>query len=262
MRKFSKLNESKSIDENNVNSKLVGLEELGLSYKTYDYYYNGDRLISDIKGIKDGDRKALLIVISGDLNTSRLDVDGWNDILKFNMSYFAFTENFETFKSCFLKVFSIIDSLKEYKPRLCFKDEEFLILLEGQVVSSDELDVNNDIKKSYYKLYKLLKEYTDQEKDSGIKDITFWEQQNNIYVKFSKTSWWAEYEKGSAWCKLASLCTQMKSQNGYTWMETVLDKLDPKLVEIRDTIKEDGFTIQYVNHDDSDRQVKLTLSEI
>ena len=266
MRKFSKLNEGIKIDEDKIDQHF---KSLGCEYKIYNYYlnptgtpdYSQANLMIDIREVDNRSLNSKLIIITPTEERLPFVIDDWKK-LSFNSDSFYFNDfdvNFYT------KLIQIISNLKEYNPKICLKENLFLVLLEGDKVSSDELKIKIEMDHLYKKINDTLKEdftaNTQDQKSSfykPVEGIDFYSNTNNLYVRFVSTAAWE--------MALSSLCTQMASTPGYSWMEMDGKRsrnLNPDLIELRDYVNQHGFNITYKTSDYHKKNTfQLILEEI
>jgi hypothetical protein len=182
MRKFSKLNESVEIDIDKVESALSKLQDM--KYKVFDYFYvpsqpaksavsapSHTRLVDDLKDIKPGSKNAKAILINPKLSYESLDISGWHDKMNFSSSGFYFN-SVDDLKIIYSQIFQLVDELKEYSPKVCIKDERFIIYLIGDELTEFDLGVQKELEKAYEKLYQKLNSYSEGMK--YIKNVDFW----------------------------------------------------------------------------------------
>ena len=184
MRKFSKINESIRIDSDKVDNLVKEIE--GIEYKIHEYYYhhskNSERfdIFQDVKDLKDDDNYyAKLIFIKPKLSYTSGSIDNYYKDLKFQSSGFYFSDI--TSIPLVQKILGLMEGLKEHSPKLCIKDEKFLILIVGDKVDDSELSLKNDIIKAYGKLYQLLDDSSTIKNNKKL-SVSFWRQYNELSI--------------------------------------------------------------------------------
>jgi len=246
MRKFSKINETVSISQIEIESILSKLEDI--EYDIFNYYKRSSSdhrdlsFIEDISNIKVGDKNAKIIIIRPKIEKHRANIDKWHENFKLNSSGFYFMNDINECKRNYNQVFELVDKLKKYSPSLCIRDDIFIIYLIGDEVDQSELKVQQDIEKAYDKLYKLLIEYS--KNHDTISKVSFWREYKNLSARI-------EGDDEMVMTSLASLCPHMSTKGeGYKW---IIDQpKDDELQNISDSINEMGFIIEFIGPKDSD----------
>lgn len=258
MKKFSSLNESVSIDKDKVVSLLSKIDNI--SYQIFDYYtlkrkYNSGaeyiEFIDDFSNITENSKNAKIILINFKNKLDRVNIEEWDSKLKFNSSGFAFIDNIDIFLESMQQISSLLKQLKEYSPKLCLKDHKCIIYLIGDTVSEGDIKTKKDIIESYKILYEKLEKRTDL-----FKSVTFFSEFNNLSVKFKDDN------ERKIELVLASLCSQLSSKEGFTWMKDI--DVDVELENVKDTINELGFNIVFSSQSSSRDGLtyNLTIVEI
>jgi hypothetical protein len=234
MKKFSKINESK-IDLNELKTILSELDG-EFEYKILDYYTKSGRrenyLIQDIGGIEEGSKFSKVILIDPNFNLNRFDIDGWSE-MGFNSSGFSFFKDLTETKSKYDKIFSILEKLSKYSPKLCVKDRKFIICLIGQELTQDDLNVKNEMLELYKYLQRKLSEFIGPKRI--FKSVNL---DNNYTLKVSIREGFTEEV-------LVSLCPHMAIEKGYEWMKKI--KINDDLEDIADVIHDKSFKIQFIS---------------
>ena len=253
MKKFSKLNESVKVNIDDVNSILSELE--GYTYNVYDYYYSMDskdrvELVKDEKDLKPGSYYSNLIILQSKLSSSRVDITDWGE-LDFTMSGFHFYDS--GIINLYTTVFGLLEKFKQHSPKLCIKEDRFLILLTGEKVPDRLMTLKEDLTNAYRKLNILLTDLNKvlKAKDNAvIQEIIFWAQFNRLIIDFydqsdSKYRRDRDLLESKTLGVLASLCTQLQNVEGYEWIRDQ-EKI-PEYEEIREEINDLGFHIRFKN---------------
>ncbi len=130
-----------------------------------------------------------------------------------------------------------MEGLKEHSPKLCIKDEKFLILIVGDKVDDSELSLKNDIIKAYGKLYQLLDD------SSTIKNnklsVSFWRQYNKLSIDIDSLSL-SDKNYDIFLSILASLCPNIDED----WIRKA-GKIK-EIEDISEEIHDMGFNIKLV----------------
>ena len=238
MRKFSKLTESVKISNDKIESALDKLENA--EYKIFDYYYiskyNKVRqydhiyLSDDFENILPGTKNAKVILINRDFDYTNVELQKWDSNLKFQSSGFYFLNDTTTIRKQFDQIFNLLEELKDYSPKVCIKDNRFVIYLIGDEISNLDLELLGSMASTYEKLYQKLEPLKHL-----FKNVYFNKERSKVSV--------VGKNEDIMMSVLASLCTHLSKQKGYEWLTTY--KKDDDLEDVRDIIREMGFNITY-----------------
>lgn len=241
-----KIFESNVSDESNaeIMEVLSHVSDHGYSIKIYDYYYHhedesdstskSDQLFTNKASIKEGTKKSKLVRIVNRDNSDFFNIEGF-DKIGFNSSGFHFNNDFGKYREFFLELMDSVFQFSDRNPKLCIRDtDNILILLEYDVVSTEDLGSKDKIRQLYPTLHSLLRE----EKSKYKYDIKYYPQETHLKIT-------PRGDINQIYNIIASLCFQMKDTQGYHWMTQPEYIQIPEFVNFRENISKEGYEITF-----------------